>query len=228
MPVPAAPGRIALAFAALNLAAAEPRDPEKIAAEFCATCHRPNLIGSPAPNLLDHLWTHGGNDESVLRSIRQGFPASGMQPFEGVLTEEEMRGLLRHIREQAVEYAAGRITHPPAPASVSLTSELHTFRLETFVADLDTPWGIAFLPDGQILVSEREGRLRLIRKGELEPAPIRGTPGAFVKQDGGYLDVIAHPDYARHPWVYLAYSEAGKLPDTSMTVVVRGRIHEGG
>jgi len=216
-----------LAVASGGAAAAEPRSPEKIVAEFCVSCHNQNLVGSPAPNLVDALWTHGGSDDVILHNIRQGFPASGMQAFEGVLSEEELRPLLRYIRDLGREYAAGRIRHPTPPASVTVAGERHTFRLETYVSELETPWGIAFLPNGEILVTEREGRLRLIRNGRLEPAAIAGTPEVWVKHDGGLLDVIAHPDYARNGWLYLAYSEAGPVPETSMTVVVRGRIREG-
>jgi aldose sugar dehydrogenase len=215
-----------LAFS-LAAAAAEPRSPDKIVAEHCVTCHNQNLVGSPAPNLVDGLSLYGGNDESILRSIRTGFPQSGMPPFEGVLTEQEMQGLLGYIRQLQKDYAAGRIKHPAPPASVIVASERHGFRVETFVPDLETPWGIAFLPNNEILVTEREGRLRVIKEGKLQPAAIRDTPKAFVKQDGGLLDVIAHPDYAKNGWLYLAFSEAGATPEVSMTVVVRGKIRDG-
>lgn len=176
---------------------------------------------------MDLLWPRGDDDSSILRDIRQGFPESGMPPFEGVLSEDEMRGLLGHIRALSVDYVAGRIAHPTQPASISFKSELHDFRLETYVEGLGTPWGLAFLPDGGMLVTEREGRLRLIRDGQLDPVPIRDTPAVFAQQDGGLLDVAVHPDYAKQPWVYLAYSEAGPLPATAMTVIVRGQIHNG-
>lgn len=217
----------ALGVASSPLVLAVARSPEQIVAELCVSCHNQNLVGSPAPNLVDNLWTHGGSDEAILRNIRQGFPASGMQPFEELLSAEEQRSLVRYIRTLAKEYAAGRITHPAPPASVEVASERHTFRVETYVDGLGTPWGIEFLPGGDILVTEREGRLRVIRHGRLEPAPIAGTPVPLVKQDGGLLDVIAHPDYARNGWLYLAYGESGPVPDTSMTVVVRGRIRDG-
>ena len=115
----------------------------------------------------------------------------------------------------------------PPPASVDFESERHAFKLETFAAPLDTPWGIAFLPDGRMLVSDRSGLLRVIDKGVLQPEPIRGTPKPFVRQDGGFLDLIAHPEFARNGWLYLAYTEEGKAPRSTMTVVVRGRIREG-
>ena len=207
--------------------AAEPRDAATLTKEYCVTCHNQNLVGSPAPNLVDPLWTYGGSDEAILRNIRQGFPAAGMQAFEGILTEPEMRSILSYIRTLSAEYAAGRITHPSQPVSVPLQTELAGVRIETYVADLETPWGIAFLPDGGMLVSEREGRLRVIREGKLQPAPVRGLPRIFVKQDGGLLDVALHPDFAKNGWVYLAYVEAGVRADTSMTVVIRGKIHDG-
>ena len=207
--------------------AAQPRTPAQIVAEHCANCHNQNLVGSPAPNLIDGLTLHGGNDESILRNIRVGFPQSGMPAYESLLTTEEMQGLVRYIRELQKEYTAGRIKHPTPPASVIVASEKQGFRVETYVADLDTPWGIAFLPNNEILVTEREGRLRVIKNGKLDPAPIRDTPKAFVKQDGGLLDVIPHPDYAKNGWLYLAFSEQGATPEVSMTVVVRGKIRDG-
>ena len=204
-----------------------PRPAARIAEEFCASCHNRNLVGSPAPNLVDNLWTHGGDNASILRSIRQGFPASGMPGFEGTLTETEMLSVVSHLRRLAADYAAGRITHPAQPASVVLSTEMATVRLETVVDNLGTPWGIAFLPDGRMLISEREGRLRVVAGGRLLPEPIRGIPEPLVRQDGGLLDVIAHPDFARNGWLYLSYVEAGKAAGTSMTVVVRGRIRDG-
>lgn len=219
--------RVALFLGLAAGAAAAPRDGATIAKELCSTCHNQNLVGSPAPNLVDGLWTYGGSDEAVLKSIRTGFPASGMPPFDGVLSDEEQRNILGYIRSLAVEYTAGRITHPKQPATLELKSEKHDFRIDTYVDGLETPWGIALLPDGSMLVSEREGRLRVIKNGKLDPQPIRGLPTPFVKQDGGFLDVIAHPNYAQNGWVYLAYCENGATPELSMTVVIRGRIRNG-
>src|SRR5204862_550178 len=84
----------ATAVSALTMLAAAPREPAAIAAEHCAKCHNQNLVGSPAPNLVDSLSIYGGSDESILKSIRQGYPAAGMIGYEGLLTEEEIRGML--------------------------------------------------------------------------------------------------------------------------------------
>ncbi len=231
--MPTVPFRAALYFtvafaSTLRGAAPQPRDPARLSTEFCVGCHGVNLTGGTAPNLLDNIWKSGGDDESILRSIRAGAPQAGMQAFGAELTEEEMRGILGYLRRQSRRFALGLIpTSIPAPISVGVKSEQLAFRLETFAAPLDTPWGIVFLPGDQMLVSDRIGEIRVIEKGVLQPAPIRDTPKPMVRQDGGYLDLIAHPDYARNGWLYLAYSEPGENPGTSMTRVVRGKIRDG-
>ena len=210
----------------LAAAAPAPRAPGKIIADVCVNCHGTNLTGIPAPNLLDFFWNHGGRDADIRRSITDGWPETGMPAFRGVLSEEEINHLVAHVQRQRNEFLAGRIQIPTPPAQLAVSSEHHAFRFETFVDGLDTPWGIAFLPDGNLLVTERIGRLRLVARGKLDPTPIAGLPEIYVKQDGGLLDVALHPAYAKNNWVYLAYVETGREPDTSMTVVIRGRIRD--
>jgi aldose sugar dehydrogenase len=84
------------------------------------------------------------------------------------------------------------------------------FRVVTIAKGLDHPWGMAFLPGGDILVTERPGRLRLIHNGALDPRAISGLPKIKAKGQGGLLDVALHPQYASNGWIYLSYSAAGK------------------
>ncbi len=215
-------------LAAAASAAPAPRSPPAIVAEHCAGCHGAILTGANGPNLLDGLNNHGNDDVNVRRSIVDGWPANGMPAFAGVLTEPEIAGLVAHIRAQRAEFAAGRLKAPVPPDSTVIKGERQTFRLETWIGGLETVWGLAFLPDGRLVFTEREGNLRIVpADGKLPPDPVRGTPRVMVKQDGGLLDVIAHPRYAENGWLYLAYSEIGDTPNRSMTVVVRGRIREG-
>lgn len=70
-------------------------------------------------------------------------------------------------------------------------------------------WSLAFLPNQDLLFTERDGNLRLLRKGgTLEPAPVPGGPATVATYQGGYLGVALHPDFARAPFVYLAYARA--------------------
>jgi aldose sugar dehydrogenase len=105
-------------------------------------------------------------------------------------------------------------------------SERHAFKLETVVEGLETPWSVAFLPDGRMLVTEKPGRLRVVEKGRLQPRPIQGTPEVWARGQGGLLDVAVHPDYARNGWIYLSYSDPGEN-GSAMTAIVRGRLREG-
>lgn len=102
-------------------------------------------------------------------------------------------------------------------------TEQANFRVEVVAEDLDHPWGMAFLPDGGMLVTERDGRLRLITAdGKLQEKPVRGIPKVVGRGQGGLLDVALHPDFANNRWVYLSYSGRGK--DGVNTEVARLRF----
>jgi aldose sugar dehydrogenase len=80
------------------------------------------------------------------------------------------------------------------------------FRQSTIVEGLERPWGIAWLPDGTMLVTEKSGRLRLVRNGVLEPTPIAGVPEVMSSGQGGLMDVSLHPKFAENRFIYLTYS----------------------
>jgi aldose sugar dehydrogenase len=102
-------------------------------------------------------------------------------------------------------------------------SALHDFRVVTVADGLEHPWSIAFLPGGDILVTERPGRLRIIRDGRLLPAPVEGVPAVFAVGQGGLLDVVPHPDFASNRLLYLSYSKPLGGQE-STTAVIRGRF----
>lgn len=105
----------------------------------------------------------------------------------------------------------------------TLESEDHTYRVTTVVEGLEHPWSLAFLPGGDMLITERPGRLRVVRDGALDPTPISGVPGVWARGQGGLMDVVLHPDFADNRLVYLSYSKPG--PDgTATTAVSRGRF----
>ncbi len=96
-------------------------------------------------------------------------------------------------------------------------------KVETVAHGLVNPWGLAFLPDGRFLVSERPGRLRLIgADGRLGP-PLAGLPPVVAEGQGGLLDVALDPAFATNRWVYWSYSEPGEA-GTNGTAVARGRL----
>jgi aldose sugar dehydrogenase len=97
----------------------------------------------------------------------------------------------------------------------------------TAVKGLDHPWGIAFLPDGSQLVTERGGKLRVIRNGVLDPTPIGPLPAMLATGLGGLLDVSLHPQFATNHLIYLTYSKPGEGLGNATTAVYRARWDSG-
>lgn len=100
-------------------------------------------------------------------------------------------------------------------------------RVVTVARGLEHPWGLAFLPDGRLLVTERAGRLRLVEaSGHVSP-PLAGVPEVHASGQGGLLDVALDPDFPRSRLVYLSYAEPGRLGSAG-TAVARGRLGTAG
>jgi aldose sugar dehydrogenase len=97
----------------------------------------------------------------------------------------------------------------------------HTYTVNELVTGLEHPWAMAFLPGGDILVTERPGRIRLIRDGVLRPEAVAGAPAAQAGGQGGMLDLVVHPDFASNRLVYVSYSRA--VSGGRTTAVARAR-----
>lgn len=95
---------------------------------------------------------------------------------------------------------------PPEP----VMAQQHPFRVATIAGNLEHPWGLAFLPDGRMLVTERPGRLRVIAAGQLLPEAVTGLPEISAGGQGGLLDVALHPHYRDTGWIYFSYVGAGE------------------
>ncbi|MBX2864698.1 MAG: PQQ-dependent sugar dehydrogenase [Leptolyngbyaceae cyanobacterium MAG.088] len=97
------------------------------------------------------------------------------------------------------------------------------FQLVTLLENLEHPWGFAWLPTGNLLITERPGRLRIVRNGVLDPTPIAGIPDIFAESQGGLLDVVVHPRFANNRLVYLTYSHG--VDSENRTRVARARFN---
>lgn len=109
-------------------------------------------------------------------------------------------------------------------------SALHDYRVVTFADGLVQPWSIAFLPGGDTLITERPGRLRIVRNGKLLPAAVEGVPAVVYEGQGGLLEVAAHPEFAANRLLYITYSKQTgdktdpKQPTPATTALIRGRF----
>ena len=146
------------------------------------------------------------------------------------------RRLLATALALCVAGACGRHQAPPPrvePHAVrdarpqAVRSERERFAVTEVVAGLQHPWSLAFLPDGDMLVTERPGRLRRIGPDGRVSAPIAGVPRVYAEGQAGLLDVALSPGFARDRLVYLAFAEPNLRGNLCGTAVARGRLVRG-
>jgi glucose/arabinose dehydrogenase len=105
------------------------------------------------------------------------------------------------------------------------TAEQHKLRVVQVARGLVNPWSLVFLPDGSMLVTERPGRLRVIRNGVLEPAPVAGMPRVAAERLCGLMEIALHPRFAENRFLYFTYSKPGDK-GTMVTTLARG-VYDG-
>ena len=118
-----------------------------------------------------------------------------------------------------ISAASPRQNHQQA---LEFKTDNQKIRVVTIADGLDSPWSMVFLPGGDILFTERPGRLRVISNGKLQDEPIAGVPEIQFGTHGGLLDVALHPQFETNHWIYLSYSKGGEKGVT--TAVSRGRL----
>jgi glucose/arabinose dehydrogenase len=109
----------------------------------------------------------------------------------------------------------------------TFSSEKLEFSVAKVVQGLAHPWGMAFLPNGDILITERIGRLRVVRNGELDPLPVVGVPKVALGGQGGLLDIVLHPQFSENRLIFLAYAgpgNGGKGTEVARARFVDGRL----
>ena len=113
---------------------------------------------------------------------------------------------------------------PPLPSfpQVYETADLK-IRVEKVADGLANPWSLAWLPNGDLLITERAGRLRVFRNGALDPEPIAGVPEVRITVLGGLLDVLPHPNFAQNRTLYLTYAKGGE-GNLATTALTRARL----
>ena len=123
---------------------------------------------------------------------------------------------------------SGAVALPETPM-MARSADYPQVRVVVMGRGLSHPWGLAFLPDGNILVTERSGQLRLVRDGQLDPIPIAGVPEVFTGvRLAGLMDIALHPQFVENSFVYLTYSKASTKDsiEGATIAVARGRLEE--
>jgi glucose/arabinose dehydrogenase len=119
------------------------------------------------------------------------------------------------------------LTQPARAEDATIETKQGTLRVQQLAEGLNHPWGMAFLPDGRMLVTERSGSLRIVGQDGTLSEPLKGVPAVVAAGQGGLLDVTLDPKFAENKVVYIAYSEAGD-GGTAGTAVARATLGDGG
>ena len=185
---------------------------------FCAGCHGENL-----EKFNKSEWMYGEDSEAAITSIKYGRDDIGMPAFEKAFTDKEIEAL--------AEYVHSAVPKDDIDLQAALTTEQivqskkQKFTIDTIVDGLNVPWGMEFLPNGDMLIAERAGILYRFTDGKLQV--ITGLPDILAKGQGGLMDLRLHPDYENNGWLYFSYSQPGNdKPREGNTAIMRARLSE--
>ena len=135
--------------------------------------------------------------------------------------------MFRYIYKHAI-IAVTALSTLQVFAQDTYQSAHHDYKVVSVAEDLVQPWSMAWLPNGDMLITEKPGRLRLVRNGQLLPEAIPGTPEVLYKGQGGLFEVVPHPNFSDNQWVYLTFAKpnANEIDDGSTTAIARGRLED--
>ncbi|MBC3541500.1 PQQ-dependent sugar dehydrogenase [Rufibacter sediminis] len=199
------------------LSAAEVTNARANYTNYCGGCH-----GRELETFVNRKWQHGDSPEALFKGIKHGYPEQGMPAYATTFSDPEITQLVSFIRQGIVAQKEKPSTKSNATVH---RSEKLNFELEKVVTGLDVPWAMAFLPNGDMLITEREGTLyRFTQNKELQK--ITGVPEVLAQGQGGLMDVKLHPDFSKNNVLFLSYSafkkEGGQTLST--TAIMRSRL----
>ena len=118
------------------------------------------------------------------------------------------------------------LPHPPDDASIKavISPDKGVIRYEPFVLGFKNPWGMVFLPSGEILVTEKQGSIRIIQNGRLLNETLQGVPDVYVHGQGGLLDIALHPEFSSNSLIYLTYAAGGDADKGGNTALFRAKL----
>lgn len=185
---------------------------------YCTGCHGANLEKFAAKK-----WMEEKGNVSAFNSIRNGIENIGMPSFKKTFSDAETEALAAYVKKGIPEDKSK--LQPAITQGGVIESEMQRFVVDTVVTGLKVPWGLAFLPGGDLLISERAGTMHIFSKGKLSP-PIEGVPPVMATGQGGLLDISLHPDYQTNGWIYFSYSAVNTDNSTAVgnTAVMRARL----
>ncbi|MFY0601064.1 MAG: PQQ-dependent sugar dehydrogenase [Cyclobacteriaceae bacterium] len=185
---------------------------EQIFTTVCSGCH-----GGQMQAFVDREWKFGNSKTELLNTIANGIDTLGMPSFAAAYTEDELKELVNYIRDGINNVDQYKFQEVELKSD-TFQSDGFSYHLDTVLTGGNSYWGMAFLPKGEMLVTEKSGTI--YRVDEIGTS-VEVTPKIAVqdKGQGGLLDIEVHPDFSNNHWVYYSYSAIkeieGKLLSTT-------------
>lgn len=202
----------------VRIAGADTLRAEQNYRQYCGGCH-----GEKMDAFVDRQWKHGKSREDLYKAVKVGYHDEGMPAFDSAFTDAEIYELADYMLEGIARFQ--QFEFEEEVKVNSFTGGGLTLKLDTIVSGLKSVWGIAFLPDGNMLITEKHGTLYKVDKRKKRTA-IEGVPPVFDANQGGLMDVILHPDYKNNATIYISYSaikeEGGRKLGT--TAIMRAKL----
>ena len=204
----------------------------------CAACHGTSAQPGPSARALFSTdFLNNRTDAQIVQVLTDGLAGTPNHRFNTSFFPDEIAQMPALLRIRG-----GIVNRRVGPAGdingKSFQSQKANFKAEVLAKGFDQPWGMAFMPDGRLIFTERSGNIRFLSKDGSVSQPVKGTPSVFVRQDGGMLDIALHPDFAKNGWIYLSYTtvqpgyqvqpgddQAPNMAPLTMTYIVRGKIN---
>ncbi len=169
---------------------------EVIYKEYCSGCH-----GNAMQTFVDEEWIYGNSPKEIYTSIAEGRAEGEMPSFKDGLSKKEMNELVVTILHQKKELDKYDLVEE----SETYQSKDFSFKLEKVVENLESPWGMVFLPEGDLLVTDKSGELWRVKKDKSK-IEVTGVPEVLYKGQGGLMDIELHPNFSENNLLYLSYS----------------------
>jgi aldose sugar dehydrogenase len=182
----------------------------------CAGCH-----GADFEEFFDREWIFGNSHKDIFKITKHGDEDMGMPAFGGLYSDEQIEAITNLILKEINKEENQDRKFKNIPDNISAINQ--NFKTETIVENIGIPWGMVFLPDGDMLITLKAGKLFRFSKGKLS-SPIGGVPAVNDRGQGGLLDIFLHPNYQENGWIYISYSAPAENGRGSNTAVMRAKL----
>lgn len=188
--------------------------------KYCGGCH-----GNDMGTFVNHDWKFGKTRSAVFKAIKYGYTTTGMPAFDVTFSDKETYELADYLLKGIANNSAKKTTEPKKGSGVFET-DLLKIKMDTVASIPDVPWCVAFLPNGELLITERRGTLYHVAANK-QLQKINGVPKVMADGQGGLFDVLLHPNFATNKIIYLSYSKLESNNSDKSTTAIMQAILEG-